>query len=159
MIGVPVGLLAPDITNSILTQNTGLQGTPQDISITSDYINRNGTRIITIANSIRLYRDLKQLTHLNIGWVSCALFQPHNIPTCKLCATIGHVGKHCRNWFTCCGYCAEPHTVDQCLYRGTTEPPLCPSCWSAGMEAPHDVLAPECPIRQQWIAREEARWN
>ncbi|KAH9364674.1 hypothetical protein HPB48_000431 [Haemaphysalis longicornis] len=114
IVGVPVGLPAADITNYILTQNTRLQGTPQDAGISSDYINRNGIRIITIAASIPLYRQLKQLTHLDIGWVSCALFQQHNIPTYKLCATIDHVGKHCRNRFRRCVYCAEPHTVDQC---------------------------------------------
>lgn len=161
IVGVDAELHASQIPRLILTQNPHLNAQPQDITLSSDYTSEKGTRTVTITTTVPLYQQLRRLTHLKLSWVSCALYLHINVPTCNKCATLGHVEKHCRRLLDRCGYCCGAHTLDRCPHKDTAEPPECASCWDAGLPTPatHPVYSPLCPIRRQWLTREEARWK
>lgn len=155
IVGIDQGMEKQDIPQKIMAQNQ-LTGSPSDIEVTTQYVNRKKNNITVIKTTANIWKQLRNKDSLNIGWLKVALYDNNHPVICRFCARFGHPEKYCRSSVRCCIYCARNHPPEQCR----SEEQFCPACHREGKEDySHSMEDNECPTAKEWRSRLESQWD
>lgn len=156
VVGIDSDTARDDIPEKILNQNN-ITGRPEEITILAEYVNQKRNRVNILKTSPAIWRQLRNLYTVNVGWSRAAIYDNNHPLICYYCASFGHLAKNCNRRQRRCIECAGNHCIEECRANFSR----CAACLSSGFDGAddHTIRDLNCPVAQEWRERAERNWE